>query len=74
MIDYINILALNSECGFLQGYLNDQQGTLVKATEINKFVLNESGIIDSNYPEQLHKLIKLVRKMFNTSLCMRDTT
>lgn len=37
---------------------------------MNKLVLNESGFIGSNYPEWIHKLIELVRKLLSTSLCM----
>lgn len=38
--------------------------------KINKLVPNESGFIGSNYPDWVYKLIDLVRKLLNTSLCM----
>lgn len=37
--------------------------------KINKLAPNESGFIGSNYPDWVHKLIDLVRKLLNTSLC-----
>ena len=36
----------------------------------NKLAKNESGFIVSNYPAWIHKLVELLRKLFNTSLCM----
>lgn len=68
MIQHLNILVLNSECGFSVGKFEWSVGTIIQVMKINKLVLNESGFIGSNYPDWVDKLIELVSELLNTSL------
>lgn len=60
------MFVLNSECGFSVGKFEWSIGTIIQVMKINKVVSNESGFIGLNYPDWVHKLIELVRKLLNT--------